>query len=165
VSSALSKAVTRTIKSASDLNMAVAFLQNQSVFPLQMVLKPGKEPRSAQQNRLAFQWYKDAADQGDHTAAEYRCLCKLHFGIPIMREDDEFRAKYDAVIKPLAYEIKLALMDEPFNFPVTSLMSVKQFTRYLDRIWHHFTSKGFRLTDPAMLGIDDYSKWEREMAA
>ncbi|MET3998843.1 hypothetical protein ABIE60_000818 [Marinobacterium sp. MBR-109] len=30
---------------------------------------------------------------------------------------------------------------------------------------NHFTGKGFQLTDPAMMGIDDYSKWEREMAA
>lgn len=161
----MAKSVTRNIRTASELNQAALLLQNQSKFPLQMVLKPGKEPRSSQQNRLAFQWYKDAAEQGDHTAEEYRCLCKLHFGIPIMRQDDDFRAKYDRVVKPMPYGTKLALMDEPFNFPVTSLMSVKQFTRYLDRIWHHFTSKGFRLTDPAMMGIDDYMKWDRSMAA
>ena len=160
----MAKAVTRNIRTASELNQAVIFLQNQSKFPLQLTLKPGKEPRSSQQNRLAFQWYKDAAEQGDHTAAEYRCLCKLHFGIPIMRTDDDFRAKYDRVVKPMPYETKLALMDEPFNFPVTSLMSVKQFTQYLDRMWHHFTGKGFQLTDPTMMGIDDYSKWEREAA-
>lgn len=157
----MGKAITRNIRTASELNQAVLFLQNQSVFPLQMTLKPGKEPRSSQQNRLAFQWYKDAADQGDHSAEEYRCLCKLHFGVPILREDPEFRERYDAVIKPLAYEVKLAMMGDPFNFPVTSLMSVKQFTQYLDRVWHHFTGRGYQLTDPAMMGIDDYEKWER----
>lgn len=159
------KTVNRCIKSYSDLQQTVTFLNNQSQFPLQITIKAGKEPRSVQQNRLAFQWYKDAAEQGDHTAEEYRSLCKLWFGIPIMREDDDFRAKYDRVIKGLPYETKLSLMDEPFNFPVTSLMSVKQFTRYLDRVWNHFSDKGYQLTDPALMGIDDYQAWAREVAA
>lgn len=158
----MTKAITRNIRTGSELSQAVVFLQNQSSFPLQMIIKPGKEPRSIQQNRLAFQWYKDAAEQGDHSPEEYRALCKLWYGVPILRaEDDEFRAKYDKVVKQMPYETKLALMDEPFDFPVSRLMSVKQMTRYLDKIWFHFSSKGFQLTDPALIGIDDYAKWER----
>lgn len=162
----MSKAITRTIKSASDLNQAVVFLQNQTKFPLQMVLKPGSEPRTIQQNRLQFQWFNDAEQQGDDTAKGYRAYCKLHFGVPILRaHDEEFRAVYDAIIKPAPYEHKLMMMMEPIDLPVTSRMKIKQFTQYLDAVWNHFTGLGFQLTDPAMLGIDDYSKWEREMAA
>lgn len=158
--------ITRNIRSASELNQAALLLQNQSKFPLQMVLKPGKEPRSSQQNRLQFQWFNDAEQQGDDTAIGYRAYCKLHIGVPILRaEDEEFRAVYDAIIKPAPYEHKLMMMREPIDLPVTSRMSIKQFTKYLDAVWHHFTSKGFQLTDPAMMGIDDYSKWEREVAA
>lgn len=159
------KTVNRCIKSYSDLQQTVTFLNNQSQFPLQITIKAGKEPRSAQQNRLAFQWYKDAAEQGDSTAPQYRAQCKLWFGVPIMREDEDFRIKYDEVIKGLPYETKIALMDEPFNFPITSLMNVKQFTRYLDCVWNHFSDKGFQLTDPSLLGIDDYEAWAREKAA
>jgi hypothetical protein len=157
----VSKQITRNVKTFSELNQAILLLENQTKFPLQLVIKPGKEPRSQQQNRLALQWYKDLESQGDQTAAEYRCVCKLELGIPILREDDEFRTKYDRVIKHLDYETKLAMMDEPFNFPVTSLMSVKQFTRYLDSIWYRYTCKGIQLTDPSLLGIDDYQKWAR----
>lgn len=158
------KTITRSIKSFSELQQTITFLNNQSKFPLQVTIKPGKEPRRAKQNRLAFQWYKDAAEQGDQTMEQYRCECKLRLGVPIMREDDDFRVKYDQVIKELPYVTKLALMGDPFNFPITSLMTVTQFTQYLDSVWNHFCNQGFQLTDPNLLGIDDYEEWARELA-
>lgn len=110
--------------------------------------------RSLPQNRLQMQWCNEAALQGDHTAEEYRAYCKLHLGVPILREDEDFMAKYDQVIKPLPYETKLALMAEPFDFPVSRLMSTPQMKRYLDAMYQHFTGLGFRLTDPNWQGWD-----------
>lgn len=86
------------------------------------------------------------------TAEEYRAFCKLHFGVPILRnEHGEFRAKYDEKVKWRAYMDKLAFMAEPFDFPVTRLMTTRQHKKYLDAIYVHFTSLGFDLTDPADL--------------
>lgn len=108
------------------------------------------EHRSAQQNRLQHKWHSEAANQlRDESAEDKRAFCKLHFGVPILRaEDPEFRIKYDQNIRPLSYDTKLDLMKEPFDFPVTRLMTVKQKTRFMDRIWEHYTSLGVRLTHP-----------------
>lgn len=115
----------------------------------QFVYGPVKRSRTAEQNRLQFLWYKEAELQGDQTSPEYRAECKLHFGVPILRaEDEEFRNIYDKVIRPLPYDCKLAMMREPIDFPVTSRMTVKQLSNYLNQVQSHFQSIGFELTEP-----------------
>jgi hypothetical protein len=151
------KTFTRTIRNAAEAQQLNRWLGNASQFPFTITVAPGKEKRSSQQNRLQFQWVNDAANQGDQTQEEYRAYCKLHYGVPILRNEDEhFRAQYDAIIRPLSYEQKLALMSPPIDFPVTSLMTVKQKTQYLNQMWQHFTGLGFQLTDPAMLGMEGW---------
>jgi hypothetical protein len=91
----------------------------------------------------------EAEAQGDSTAEEYRGYCKLHFGVPILRnQDDDFKAAYDEVIRPLSYEKKLKAMMIPLDFSVSRLMTTKQFSEYTKCIYEHFTSKGIKLTDP-----------------
>jgi len=106
--------------------------------------------RSLEQNRLQFLWMREAAEQDpSYTAEEHRAFCKLNFGIPIMRgEDDDFRRDYDEMIKPLHYEQKLRMMTSPFDFPVTSKMKTGQKKRYLDDVYVHFTELGVKLTEP-----------------
>jgi hypothetical protein len=155
------KPFNRSIKSKQDANQMILWLQNATQFPFTITIKEGSEKRSNQQNRLAFQWMNDAESQGDQTASEYRAYCKLHFGVPILRADDEyFRERYDSTLRPLDYETKLGLMLEPFDFSVTRLMNTKQHARYLDQIYRHFTGLGMLLTEPSLMGI---SKW-REVA-
>ena len=111
--------------------------------------KPVGKTRSLDQNRLMWKWMTEAADQlKDDTPAGYHAFCKLHFGIPILREDEDFRADYDAIVKPLDYEKKLKAMSPPIDFEVTRLMKTGQLKRYLDDVYTHFTALGVRLTDP-----------------
>lgn len=139
---------------------AMRYLGGIETFPATMKLIPGEEVRTKRQNNLAFQWYKDAAEQGDQTVEEYRAYCKAWFGIPILCADDEdFRELYDRQIRPLPYETKLILMAKPFDFAVTREMNVKQMTKYLNSVWDHFTGKGYQLTDPALKGLEDYQPW------
>lgn len=161
----MSKQITRNIRSESDKQHLMRYIIGLNTYPVSVVIKPGKEPRSLQQNRLQFQWLKDAEEQGDQTAEEYRAFCKLHFGVPLLRaEDEEFREVYDTIIKPAPYEHKLRMMSPPIDLPVTSRMKVKTMTAYLNDVWNHFTGMGFQLTDPAMLGIEDYQAWARAAA-
>lgn len=105
--------------------------------------------RTAPQNRLAQQWASDvSAQMGDRTPEEVRGYFKLCHGVPIRREDATFAATYDAMIKPLPYEAKLALMMSPIDLPVTRDMTVKELTRYLDSIQREFAPMGIHLTDP-----------------
>ena len=118
-------------------------------YPIDVVIKRATKSRSLAQNRTQWQWFKDAASQGDQKAWEYRGYCKLHFGVPILRRDSlEYREKYDRIIRPMSYEQKLELMVEPFDFPVTSAMNVAQHGEFLDSVKQHFESVGFKLTDP-----------------
>ena len=106
--------------------------------------------RSLDQNALAWKWAGEvAAHMGDRTANEVHALNKLHFGVPILREeDDEFRAVYDERIKPLAYEAKVALMAPPIDLPVTRRMTAPAMTRYMDAVSQHWRAQGVVLTDP-----------------
>ncbi len=114
-------------------------------------------PRSTAQNRLAQRWFTDIATQlGDQTHEDVRAECKLHFGVPILRAENEaFRLSYDRVIKALPYEEKLAAI-KAFDLPVTRLMNVKQMTAFMDEMQRHWSGQGVRLTDPEAL------KYEQE---
>lgn len=104
--------------------------------------------RSDLQNKLSHAWYGELAHElKEHDAIGYKCLCKLHHGVPIMRtDDDEFRAVYDTAIKGLSYEQKIEVMK---ILPVTSLMNTKQLTQYLDAVKTYFYEhNGFDLKYP-----------------
>ena len=109
-------------------------------------------PRSTAQNRLAQRWFTDIAAQlGDQTHEDVRAECKLRFGVPILRaENDAFRLSYDRVIKALPYEQKLDAI-KAFDLPVTRLMTVKQMTAFMDEMQRHWSDQGVRLTDPLSL--------------
>ena len=103
--------------------------------PLEVIVQDLDKSRSTAQNRLAFLWYKAAADQlEDGSAEEKRAYCKLHFGVPIRRGDDAFREVYDRVIRPLTYEQKLELMAGVIDFPVTRDMTTKDMKQYLEAV-------------------------------
>lgn len=144
------------VKTEADKADMIRVLKNRKP-PFTMSITKGVK-RTNEQNRLQRKWLSEAAEQGDHTAEEYRAYCKLHIGVPILRlENDFFRERYDEIIKPLPYETKLAMMAEPFDFPVTRLMSTKQKKHYLDAMYIHFRGLGFILTDPDNIPIEVYA--------
>jgi hypothetical protein len=139
---------TRVIRTESEIDGLARLLRSRPL-PLTVTITAG-EPRSAAQNRLQRQWCKDVASQlGDRSSEDVRAYSKLHFGVPILRADSaDYAAKYDALIRPLPYETKLAYMAVPFDFAVTRAMTTKQLTRYLDAMAAHWTVQGVHLTDP-----------------
>ena len=117
-------------------------------FPMTIAVYRGRTRyRSLNQNALAWDWYRQIANwRGDHTVNEVRAECKLRIGIPILRaENPEFREQYDAALKGLPYAAKLKLMVEPVNFPVSSIMTVKQMSSYLDCIQREWAERGLFL--------------------
>lgn len=85
--------------------------------------------------------------------ADVRRYCKLHFGVPILlNEDSGFQAAWYRVMRHLPYEEKLALMGEhklfgPDGFPVTSLFNRAQGIQYTDRIAAYVTGQGVVFSD------------------
>lgn len=117
--------------------------------PITVNVTKGKD-RSVEQNKLQRLWLKEAVEQlQDESIEQKRGYCKLHFGVPILRnENDDFKAAYDKIIRPHSYEEKLQMMMLPLDFPVTRLMTSGQHARYLEDIQVHFQGLGVQLTEP-----------------
>jgi hypothetical protein len=138
---------TRGVRIEQDRRTVIRLIEQRKM-PFTVQITAGA-PRSLEQNRLQRLWLLEAEEQGDQTAEEYRGYCKLHLAVPILRaENDAFREQYDRIVRPLPYEMKLQIMQVPLDLPVTRLMTTKQKTRFLDAMHQHFTSLGFRLTEP-----------------
>jgi len=131
-------------------DLLVNFIKRQAV-PFTVNISVGGR-RSIKQNRLQRMWMGEIAEQipGSFESAEAaRGYCKLHHGVPILRDADEaFREHYDRVLRPLPYETKLACMMVPIDLPVTSRMNTLQLTAYLDAVHREFSGQGVVLTIP-----------------
>lgn len=140
---------TRVASTEADRQGLMRLLQGREL-PFTVEIVKGKR-RSVEQNRMQRRLLSEIAEQTGQTTEEVRALCKLTIGVPILRAENElFCLKYDEIIRPLPYETKLAMMAEPFDFPITRLMTTAQKTRYLDEIQRHFGGQGvvFQDSDP-----------------
>ena len=136
------KMVSRIIQSDEDLSRLMLFLKHRQQPYTVRVL--GGIKRSNEQNKLQRKLINIAAEQlSDQTPEQIRAYCKLHFGVPILRnEDPDFKDAYDFSILNLTYEQKLRCMQVPIDFPVTRIMTVRQKRQYLNDIQNHFESVG-----------------------
>ncbi|AMG36268.1 recombination protein NinB [Achromobacter xylosoxidans] len=109
--------------------------------PYEVLVRERQKPRTRAQNAFSHAWYGEIAEAlPEDDALGWKCYCKLHHGVPILRaEDEEFRAAYDGSIKPLPYEKKLIAMRV---FPVTSRMNTRQLTKYADAVRDDFAARG-----------------------
>lgn len=137
---------TRTVKNTDDLALLKIYLDGRKR-PFTVEIEDGRN-RSGEQNRLSQKWYAEIADQTGENREEVRARCKLELGVPIMREaSDKFRATYDANIRDLPYDRKLAVIRD-MDVPVTRLMNVEQMTRYMDAVVQKHAEFGIALTIP-----------------
>jgi len=117
--------------------------------PLSLVMDDYEESRRGAQNNLAFFLYKQLSIvMEDGTPEDKRAFCKLHYGVPIRREEEKYRQQYDEHIRPLSYEAKISIMVGAIDFPVTRGMSVKQMHRYLEAIYDESAKVGIVLPKP-----------------
>ena len=136
-----------TINSDMSLQQAIGDLREafRSHKFLRLSVKTGKA-RSLDQNSIAHVWYEQVSRElREETPLGVKCFCKLHYGVPILRaENEDFRTQYDTVLKPLSYDKKLLAM----NFlPVTSLMTKGQLSQYLSAMQEAYADR-VQLTFP-----------------
>lgn len=140
---------TLTINSALSLHKAIQHLSEEweeHKF-LRINIRSGQD-RSLSQNALSHVWYGEVSRRlKEQTPEEVKCECKLRFGVPILRaEDEDFREMYDAAIRRhLTYEQKLRAMR---YLPVTSLMTKNQLSRYLEAVQKEYADRGLALEFP-----------------
>lgn len=114
---------------------------------LRLNVKAGKD-RTLDQNAISHVWYHQLSRElKEDNALGWKCFCKLHFGVPILRaENEEFRTLYDKAIKEnFTYEEKLKAMK---ILPVTRLMTTAQLSKYLEDVQTHFRPRGVMLEFP-----------------
>lgn len=113
---------------------------------LRVSIKTGQD-RSLPQNAITHAWYGQIARElREDDELGWKCYCKLHHGVPILRtEDDEFRDTYDFGVKGLTYEQKLKVMR---FFQVTSLMTKEQLSKYAEAVQADFARRGVLLEFP-----------------
>ena len=135
----------RCIMTPDQLTTLTAWLAGLPM-PFTVSVNPGRL-RTLDQNALVHKWFGEVAHQrGDMTPSEIKCEAKAYFGVPILlAEDAEFAETYNRVIKPLARDVKLQAMH---ILPVTSRMTTKQLTRFMDEVYRHYSGHGFILTQP-----------------
>lgn len=113
---------------------------------LRISIRTGKD-RSLPQNNFTHAWYAQIARElREDDDLGWKAYCKLHHGVPILRsEDDEYREAYDSTIKLMTYEQKLTAMR---HWPVTSLMTKKQLSKYAESVQADFQQRGVILAFP-----------------
>jgi len=113
---------------------------------IEVTVKEGKQ-RSVEQNAVMHGWFGQVVRElREDDERGVKRFCKLHFGVPILRAaDDDFRAAYDRVIRPLAYPDKLVAMD---ILPVTSVMTTLQLDTCMTDIQEHYAKRGVVLVYP-----------------
>lgn len=113
---------------------------------LKLMVKAGKD-RSISQNSISHCWYEQLARElRENDALGWKCYAKLHYGVPILRAEDEtFRQFYDTAIKGLSYEQKIEAMK---FVPVTSIMTKPQLSAYLEAMQESFAKQNVRLEFP-----------------
>lgn len=137
------------INSDTSLQTAIGTLREtyQAHRYVKLSFKTGKA-RSLDQNAISHAWYEQLARElRDDDALGWKAYCKLHHGVPLLRaEDEEYRQAYDTSIKAWAsYEQKLAVMR---YWPVTSLMTKPQLSKYLEAMQADFAKRGVMLEFP-----------------
>ena len=123
---------------------AIATLRTVSL-PCRMEIREGSD-RSLEQNRTAWMHYGEIAKHHGMTPEEAHRLCKLRYGVPILRRDsEEFEATWTRIAIPLSDADQLRIVG---LIDVTSVMTVAQMGEYIDTYYREQSSRGVQLTDP-----------------
>ena len=133
-----------TARTETQRETALESVRNASL-PFRIEIREGYD-RSIEQNRLAFLHYGQIGKHYGLDVDEAHRLCKLRYGVPILRRDsEEFEETWLRLIEPRPHEDQMramALID------VTSIMTVKQMGEYLDTLYRDQSQRGVALTDP-----------------
>ena len=131
----------KIINSADSLSVVIGELRKlfKEIRYFTVTINTGKK-RTLNQNAISHAWYLQVSrEEGEYTPENIKNLCKFHFGLPILRgEDEEYNSYCADVIDPLPYENKIKAMT---YMPVTSFMSTKQLSEYMEHVQRHYAGR------------------------
>ena len=142
----------RILRTDQDRAAWIRFLDAQPL-PITVSAVKGAK-RSNPQNATLHKWFGQIADEYAQTAAEVKAECKLVYGLPIMEaERPEWVAEWQPLYGPLPYAARRKLFE---CIPMTSKMTVRQMSSFMDAIQREYRAQGIALLDP------DARKYEGE---
>lgn len=104
--------------------------------------------RTSDQNALYWEWVSQVANHQGETKEDTHREAKLSLGCPILfRDNEKFADFYRRIIAPLPREDRLAAMD---FIDVSSVMTTRQMTEFMDEFEKKWRMRGVRLTMPEM---------------
>ena len=145
--------ILRTDEQKANAAAAVATVAVSDTKPVSVKIQPYSEKRKAAQNRMAHMWDGEISKQGgEYTPFEIHQISKLRYGIPILRQDEDFEAYWQKV-SPMFPTYEQQLEELMPRTPVTSIMTTKQMSQYLSDVCRSASMK-YQLTDPSLLGLE-----------
>ena len=139
-------------KASAAAHLATLPVSNEK--PYSIKIEPFKLDRRPAQNRLLHMWCSEVSEQGkEYTPEQVKSKAKRRWGVPILlAEDEDFAAFWElATATNPSYEQQWEIIMP--HTPVTSLMTVKQMSRYIGDFQRVMGSK-YNLTDPALMGLE-----------
>lgn len=105
--------------------------------------------RSQQQSRTAEKWYSQIGAETGQLPIQVKGECKLMYGLPIMQtENAAWVAEWEPIYGPFDYKGRLKLFE---IIPLTSKLTTKQMSNYMDAVQGVYRAMGIPLIDPEAL--------------
>lgn len=143
----------RVIRTAEDRLRWNAFQDNADL-PYTVTFSAGAG-RTLSQNGLLHMWFGELAKQmEDQTMTTIKGQCHRKYGLPIRMQDEQFAYVWNKSGAGLTYEQQCAFLASGV-LNVSSAMSVKELTGYMDEMGRDYRAQGFKLTDPELLKYMD----------
>lgn len=137
---------TRTVITADDAARVAGMITGLPI-PFTLTWREGAK-RSLDQNALLHRWYADIAKHyGDQTAMQVKGECHVAYGLPIRLRDPAFAWVWKQSGAKLPYEKQCALFERGI-LAMTSAMTTKELSEYMDAMSAHYRAQGVHLTDP-----------------
>ena len=143
----------RVIYTPDDIDRLCRFLHAQPM-PMTVSARKGAK-RSHPQNATVHAWFGQIAAETGQTAAEVKAECKLRYGLPIMAaECHAWVAEWEGCYRALPYHAQVKLFE---LLPMTSKMTTRQMSAFMDAVQKEYRAQGIDLIDP------EARKYEAEM--
>ena len=139
---------TRTVITPEDAARLAGFIAGLPI-PFTLTWREGAT-RSLSANALLHKWYGEIAQHyGDRTAMQVKGECHVAYGVPIKSRDAAWAWVWRQISGALTYEQKCRVFERGI-LAVTSTMTTKELSEYMDAMSQHYRGQGVYLTDPEL---------------
>lgn len=136
----------RVVITAEQAAQVARFIEGLPI-PFTLTWREGAK-RTLSANALVHKWYGEVAQQLGHvTAIQVKGECHVQYGLPIRLRDEVFAWVWSKTGAHLSYEKQCKLFEKGV-LAMTSEMTPKELSEYMDAMARDYRAQGIVLTDP-----------------